>query len=325
MAAPDSVGPGAGGVSVIVPTRNRPGLLHAALASVLRQTRPVDQIVVVDDASDSTTELPAIAALCPSIEICRRAQRGGVSAARNDGIARARGDYLFFLDDDDLIAPRFVEQGLSVLDANRDADGVFFRYRTIVSSEGQGDGDPFAGEPNPARRSVLLGVENPVPRATLERRAVTAFLRYLLPIHSGFLRRTAIGETRFLDSLCQGEDTHFWISLAAAGRHFVLDEHDYAVIRRHAGNTTRSRLRYISEIQPCYQRLLSQGLLSEADDAFLAHLKLLWFKTLTGGKGAGPHFKHVLASPRLFAAELRFWTVNLATRLLSRPRSTPTS
>ena len=46
-------------------------------------------------------------------------------------------------------------------------------------------------------------------------------------------------------------------------------------------------------------------------------LKLLWLKTLTGGKVAGPHFKHVLASPRLFAAELRFRTVNLATRLLS--------
>jgi glycosyltransferase involved in cell wall biosynthesis len=306
-------------VSVIVPTRNRPALLRAALGSVLCQTRPVDQIVVVDDASDSTAWLSAIQTMSPAIDLIRRGQRGGVSVARNHGIDRACGDYLFFLDDDDLIAPRFVEQGLAVLGASRHADGVFFRYRTIVSSavsDGHGELPAFgAVEPHaPLRREVTVG-DNPVPRTTLERRAVTAFLRYLLPIHSGFVRRSAIGEARFLDSLRQGEDTHFWISLAAAGRRFVLDDHEYAVVRRHAGNTTRSRLRYISEIQPCYERLLDQGLLLAPDDAFLAHLKLLWFKTLTGGKGAGQHLKQVIGSPRLLAAELRFWTANLGPRL----------
>ena len=306
-------------VSVIVPTRNRPALLRAALGSLLAQSRPVDQIIVVDDASDSTDWLAAVAAMSPVIEVVREDRNRGVSAARNYGLDRARGEYIMFLDDDDLVDPRFVEAGLAVLTADRGADGVFFRYRTAVAGEtcdGNTDLPPLAEEETRASIPVaLLGTENPVDRATLERRPVTAFLRYLIPINSGLVRRSAVGAARFPEALRQGEDTCFWISLAAAGRRFVLDEHAYAIVRRHAGNATRSRVRYLSEIQPCYERLLSEGLLTAPDDVFLAHLKLLWFKTLTGGKGAGRHLQHVLASPHLFAAELRFWSANLAARI----------
>jgi hypothetical protein len=116
-------------------------------------------------------------------------------------------------------------------------------------------------------------------------------------------------------SLRQGEDTYLWISLAAAHRRFTPDEHAFAIIRRHAGNTTRSRARYVADIQPCYEKLLADGLLPNPDDVFLAHLKLLWFKTLTHSRGIGPHFEHVLASPRLLAAETRFWMANFYARL----------
>ena len=315
-----SAAPGAGLVSVIIPTRNRPTLLRAAIDSVLSQTRPADQIVVVDDASDGATWLPAIEALSPTIEVVRRAQRGGAAATRNEGLDWARGDYLLFLDDDDLIAPELIEKGLAVLAANADADGVFFRYRTIVSSDASNDRTPFVAERPSLRRAIFDG-EDPLARATLEHRRATAFLRHLVPVHSGFLRRSAVDEVRFLDSLRQGEDTHFWISLVAAGRRFVLDDHPYAIIRRHAGNTTRSRARHIAEIQICYERLLADGLLVDADDAYLAHFKLLLFKSLSGGKGAGRHLKHVMASPRLLAAELRLWTTNLVTRLVGSARA----
>jgi len=309
-----SATPGAGLVSVIVPTRNRPTLLRAAIDSVLSQTRPADQIVVVDDASDGATWLAAIEALSPTIEVVRRAQRGGAAATRNEGLDRASGDYLLFLDDDDLIAPELIEKGLAVLAANADADGVFFRYRTIVSSD-------VSVDERPSLRRAIFSGENPLARATLEHRRATAFLRHLVPVHSGFLRRSAVDEVRFLDSLRQGEDTHFWISLAAAGRRFVLDDHPYAIIRRHAGNTTRSRARHIAEIQICYERLLADGLLADPDDAYLAHFKLLLFKALSGGKGAGRHLKYVMASPHLLAAELRLWTTNLVTRLVGSARS----
>lgn len=310
---------GGGLVSVVIPTRNRPALLDATIRSVLRQTRPIDQIVVVDDHSDSTEWLPSVEALSPTIEIVRRRRNGGVSAARNDGLERVRGEYLLFLDDDDLIDPRFVEAGLARLAGNSAADGVFFRHRTIVS-DAPADGQASPPAIGPREQAVLYpftlrGEENLVPRTTLEQRPVSAFLRYLLPINAGFLRRSALGSARFPESLRQGEDTYFWISLAAAHRRFTLDEHAFAIIRRHAGNTTRSRARYVADIQPCYEKLLADGLLPNPDDVFLAHLKLLWFKTLTHSRGIGPHLEHVLASPRLLAAETRFWMANFYARL----------
>jgi glycosyltransferase involved in cell wall biosynthesis len=306
-------------VSVIIPTYNRPALLRAAVRSVLAQTRPVNQIVVIDDASDGARWPSDIAALSPTIEIVRREQNGGVSAARNSGLDRAHGDFLLFLDDDDLIEPRFIEAGLDVLASRPEVDGVFFCYRTVHSGEPPDEHEHqqclIQGETRPWETLALFGTENPAPRTIVERRPISAFLRYLLPIHSGFVRRAAIGAARFPASLQQGEDTYFWISLAAAGRRFVLDDHAYAVVRRHAGNTTRSRARYIAEIQPCYEKLIGDGLLTDAADLFLAHLKLLWFKTLTGGKEARSHLEYVAASPRQFANEFCFWTASWATRL----------
>jgi len=314
----------AGQVSAIIPTRNRPALLRAAIASVLAQTRHVDQILVVDDASDSTAWLSDIEAMSPAIEIVRRDRRGGVSVARNEGLARASGDFLFFLDDDDLVAPRLVETGLANLTMHPEVDLVFFRYRIVVSTEPSTRAvAPPTMASDPASEwlaSMRFGTGPPVPRAILEGRPSSAFIRYLLPVHSGFLRRSAVGENCFPEGLRQGEDTYFWIALAAAGRRFLLDDHAYAVVRRHEGNTTRSRTRYRLEIQPCYEKLLAEGLLSFPEDVLLAHLKLLLFKALTRDGGVATHLKHVLASPRLLAGELRFWLENLVSRLRHQAR-----
>jgi glycosyltransferase involved in cell wall biosynthesis len=307
-------------VSVVIPTRNRPALLAAAVRSVLAQTSPVSQILVIDDASDGAEWLPKIAALSPLVEIVRREQNGGPSVARNDGLDRVRGDFVFFLDDDDLLEPGFVEAGLAALAGRPEADGIFFRYRTIRLTEPP---DEFEGGLHSATGGkhrwgglALADAENPAPRAAVEQRPISAFLRYLIPIHSGFVRRTALGAARFPVHLRQGEDTYFWISLVATGRRFVLDDRVYAIVRRHDGNTTCSRARYWAEIPPCYEKLIADGLLTDTADLFLAHLKLLWFKTLTGGKGTRAHLEHVFASPRQFAAEFGFWTVSLAARWL---------
>lgn len=300
------------GVSVIIPTRNRPALLREAMASLLGQTHPVDQIIVVDDASDACDGVSGIQGLASSIEIIRQPRHGGVSAARNAGLNRARGKYLVFLDDDDLLDPHMVGKGVSALESQPGASGVFFRHQTAILDD---HAVPSSGRRTGSSRPAahMANGENPVPRAILEGRPVTAFLRYLIPIHSGLVRRAAVGEARFPEDLRQGEDTYFWISLAAAGRRFVLDEHPYAIVRRHAQNTTRSRSRYVVDIQPCYERLLADGLLAAADDAYLAHLKLLCFKTMTRHR-VGPHLAHVSRSPHRLAAELGFWTANLTTR-----------
>jgi glycosyltransferase involved in cell wall biosynthesis len=92
-------------ISVVVPTHNRSGLLAQTLRSVLWQ-RGVDlEVLVVDDGStDDTAEV--VAALdAPRVRIVRNEVAQGVAAARNRGAEEARGEWVTFLDDDDLWAP----------------------------------------------------------------------------------------------------------------------------------------------------------------------------------------------------------------------------
>jgi len=90
-------------VSVIIPTYNRARLVTEAVASVLAQTYRDLEILVVDDASTdgSSTALAA----WPQVRVARQACRRGVAAARNRGVAAARGEWLAFLDSDDLWLP----------------------------------------------------------------------------------------------------------------------------------------------------------------------------------------------------------------------------
>jgi glycosyltransferase involved in cell wall biosynthesis len=93
-------------VSVVVPTRNRSALLAMSLHSVLSQ-RDVDlEVIVVDEASTDDTQA-VLAGLGDSrVRVLRHDSPKGVSTARNHGIEAARAEWVAFLDDDDLWAPR---------------------------------------------------------------------------------------------------------------------------------------------------------------------------------------------------------------------------
>ncbi|MDP2045612.1 MAG: glycosyltransferase, partial [Deltaproteobacteria bacterium] len=101
-------------VSVIIPTYNRAGLVRLAVASVKAQTFRDFEIVVVDDGgTDGTHE--ALAA-DRELRVRRHSHRQGVAAARNLGVAAARGEWLAFLDSDDLWLPDKLARQMSFLE-----------------------------------------------------------------------------------------------------------------------------------------------------------------------------------------------------------------
>jgi glycosyltransferase involved in cell wall biosynthesis len=94
-------------VSVVIPCYNGAAFLRETLASVLAQTQPVLEVIVVDDGS--TDDSAGIAALFgPPVRVLRQPNQGE-SVARNRGVREARGDWIAFLDADDAWLPRRIE------------------------------------------------------------------------------------------------------------------------------------------------------------------------------------------------------------------------
>jgi glycosyltransferase involved in cell wall biosynthesis len=92
-------------VSVVIPTRNRRGLLVETIASVRRQEGVTWELLVVDDASTDDTAAYLAGLQDPRITVLTQAQASERSAARNRGLQAARGEFVMFLDDDDLLRP----------------------------------------------------------------------------------------------------------------------------------------------------------------------------------------------------------------------------
>ncbi|HEY8527383.1 MAG TPA: glycosyltransferase [Acidimicrobiales bacterium] len=107
-------------VSVVVPTRDRPGPLAACLAAVEAQTVESFEVVVVDDASSDPAAVAEVVAAAPHARLVRGAGRGP-AAARNRGAAAARAPILCFTDDDCRPTPTWAAALARRLDAGADA------------------------------------------------------------------------------------------------------------------------------------------------------------------------------------------------------------
>src|SRR5436853_333315 len=98
-------------VSCIVPVFQGERYLRDAIASILAQTSPPFEVIVVDDGS-SDRSVAIAESFGPPIRVLRQDHRG-VSAARNHGVRAARGALLAFLDADDLFLPAKLAQQLA--------------------------------------------------------------------------------------------------------------------------------------------------------------------------------------------------------------------
>jgi len=126
-------------VSVVIPVYNSEAYIGAALDSVLRQTHPVSEIIVIDDGSQDATE--QIVAGYSQIQWIGQNHRGP-SAARNSGIRYAQGAWIAFLDSDDLWQPRKIEKQLMALAAYPSSAfsfstlaSFYIRNNTVIANE----------------------------------------------------------------------------------------------------------------------------------------------------------------------------------------------
>ena len=201
-------------VSVIIPAYNSSKFLPAAIESVLSQTCPAIEIVVVDDGS--TDETKVVCDRYSTVKYIYQSNQG-LPGARNTGIEFSQGEYLIFLDSDDCLLPAAIEIGLNCLSDKPKAGFVFGRYLfRAVNPDGSYHTQKLFDEP-PAVASylTLLAAQHNIQSAT------------------AICRREAIESVgRFGANL---EDMNLFLSIA---RKFPIYFHDRVVseYRYHSGN-----------------------------------------------------------------------------------------
>jgi len=123
-------------VSAIIPVFNRSDMLGEAVASVLAQTHRPIEVLIVDDGSTDACPLVAaeLAAAHPDIVRILRQDNAGPGAARNLGLRHARGEFIQYLDSDDLLEPRKFELQIAALCANPLA-GVAYGVTSRIGME----------------------------------------------------------------------------------------------------------------------------------------------------------------------------------------------
>jgi glycosyltransferase involved in cell wall biosynthesis len=217
-------------VSVIIPAFNAADTIVRAIDSVRGQNMPSLEIIVIDDGSvDRTVEIiTANIRDGENIRLIRMEKNSGVSAARNAGIRVAQGNFLAFLDADDIWLPEKMRKQIETMKKDSSITLVSCNSRLISESglplkEGHINRPPAEG-PN-AWKTLLMYNFLPTPTVL----TYTALVKEL---------------GGFDESLAVGEDLDLWIKLGLRGKIAVLKEiltnyYDRAgsLMKRHGGQT----------------------------------------------------------------------------------------
>jgi hypothetical protein len=156
-------------VSVVIPCYDQAHFLSEAIQSVLTQTYPHVELVVVDDGSNDNTV--AVVNRYPGIRYFRQ-ENQGLAAARNAGLRQTIGEYLVFLDSDDRLLPHALEAGLRCFQENPACGFVYGHCQFIAF-----DGASMRGLPSPVVKDnfyleLLRGMPILAPASVMYRREV---------------------------------------------------------------------------------------------------------------------------------------------------------
>lgn len=223
--------------SVIIPVYNRTDLLKRAVGSVLRQDFGDFEVLVVDDGSVDDIRSIVEGFSDARVHYFRQANQGA-SAARNTGIDRARGEFVAFLDSDDIYLPHHLATMHAILE---DAPAAV-AYCPIIATRGKNGN--FIKPPR-----AIAGGENMATYLMCDRGFVQT---------SGVcLSRQTARRVRYRDDAKFGDDTDFAIRLQLAGCPFImagapgvvwsddLDHDRLSDIRQPIGD-----LRWLDELRP---------------------------------------------------------------------------
>ena len=248
-------------ISVIIPTYNYAHFLPRTLHSVLHQTLDVPlEIIVVDDGStDHTARLAQ--RFADKVTYIRQ-ENQGLSAARNTGMAHARGEALLFLDADDLLLPGVLHSQWQALHRRPQADITICLNYTFTASQ---PGDV-----------VRMETCIPLPSSA---HAVHQCAFNVAPVHSHMLRRSLAERVGTFDTTLKAcEDYDYWLRCFMAGAQVLFNPTHAVLYRQHEQSMSARIENQMTYEMVCCQRVAEilrarpPALEHRRLDAYMAHL-----------------------------------------------------
>jgi glycosyltransferase involved in cell wall biosynthesis len=202
-------------VSVVIPAYNAALHLSEAVESLFAQTHKNLQIIIVNDGSkdDTAKVADALAQKDKRVEVIHKAN-GGVSAARNDAFKAVKGEYVCFLDADDVYLPEKVAKQVNFLEAHPEVVLVHCDY--------------FIGNETFQNLERVYRGNPPAPLGQ-----VFIYCNWFPPL-TPMLRASLVKKVGFFDTtLAGGEDWDYWIRCLEHGKFEHINEF-LAMYRRHS-------------------------------------------------------------------------------------------
>ena len=207
-------------VSVIIPTYNASKFIAETIKSVLAQTYRDSEVIVVDDGStDNTAEI--VRSFGNQVRYIYK-KNGGPGSARNVGVKNANGEYLTFLDHDDLWLPEKLELQTQVLDSQPEIQMVY--------------AEAYLGVDEPTKTCFRFG------KAYSGRIFDKLFVGNFIPNLTALVRRECLEKLGPFDEtgrMLTTDDYHMWLRLSAQFPVYCIDK-PLARFRLHASNLSRN-------------------------------------------------------------------------------------
>jgi glycosyltransferase involved in cell wall biosynthesis len=247
-------------VSIIIPTYNYGHFLPDALESLRRQTFTDWECIIVDDGStDDTARIAGRAEKEDPRFFYVPQHNQGQPVARNTGIALASGQYIQFLDSDDLLQPEKLKIQVDFLERHPETDIVYGKARYFETGK---EAELFAdrwGHRMQEWMPMISGKGEPMVRAMAEKN--------ILELGCALFRIEAIEKTGRFEPSAQGVEDYFYCfraAVAGCGWHFLEAPQTCVVMRHHPGSFSKNRPNsFRKELQT---RLVMRNMLKKMGD-----------------------------------------------------------
>lgn len=217
-------------VSVIIPAYNPGPYLDLAVQSVIEQSVTDWELIVIDDGS--TQDISHIADKHPALRFYRQSNQG-VSSARNAGIFHSEGEFIAFLDNDDLWKPTKLARQVEFM--AKDASlGLCYTQFEFIDAEGQCSGPGYSSEAS-TYLDLLAGRGSPV-------------------LSTSMVRRSSLSASGLFDPFYPGiQDYDFFLKIARFHKVGFLSSCE-ASYRLHGNNASRNFLMVYREVENVLQK-----------------------------------------------------------------------